>query len=268
MGSQTMSIVRRAARALVPSSTYDRIKTYLGLSKTRLHVDWFILTPIGPIYRDHVIIDVGAHHGWFFHCWQDWCPGAQVHAFEPFQASFEATKKLYGSDPRVSLTQAGVGAAPGRKSLNVLNESLVSNSFLKPSDATWDAVKYQHGSVTQVEVPVVTLDEYAADKKLNSVYLLKIDVQGFELEVLRGATNLLPRVDHIFVEAGIQRLYENAARFDEVFAFLADAGFHLMTMRAWHRGNHVLMETDMLFRRNGLEGTVDESIVRTTSQLA
>jgi hypothetical protein len=39
-----------------------------------------------------------------------------------------------------------------------------------------------------------------------------------------------------------------------------------MGLRTWHRGNHVLMETDMLFRRNGLETGIDESVVKVTEQ--
>jgi len=43
-----------------------------------------------------------------------------------------------------------------------------------------------------------------------------------------------------------------------VHEFMTEQGFHLMDLRAWHRGNRVLMETDMLFRRNELAPTVDE----------
>jgi len=229
---------------------------------TRLHPDWAILASIGPVETGHVLLDVGAHHGWFFHCWQDWCPDARVIAFEPFPESYRVMAGLYGKDPRVNLVQAGVGSAPGQMELQVLNESLVSNSFLSPRETAWDEIGYRHGAVTTTMVPVTTIDETFEREGLDRAYLAKIDVQGFEIEVLKGAERSLDRIDHIFVESGIQQLYEGAPRFSDVFEFLTARGFHLMAMRSWHRGNHVLVESDMLFRRNELAPPADLAVNR------
>jgi FkbM family methyltransferase len=235
----------------------QRVKQSLGRPLTHLHADWSILEVIGPVQRKHVLLDVGAHHGWFFHCWQDWCPSARVIAFEPFAESFETMQRLYGNDSRVQLVQAGVGSVAGSMELNVLNDSKVSNSFLQPADEAWRNIAYEHGQVSRVTVPVTTLDEVFRQQQLGGVYLVKIDVQGYEIEVLKGAEQSLPKIDHIFVESGIQRLYESAPRFNDVFEFLTARGFHLMAMRSWHRGNHVLVETDMLFRRDELVPPVE-----------
>ncbi len=239
----------------------------LGLPKTRLHPDWQILGPIGPNYDPHIIVDVGAHSGWFFHCWLDWCPQAQVHAFEPYPPSFKAAFRNYGSDPRVRLVQMAVGDAAGEHILNVLEESLVSNSLLSPRKSAWEELRWGTGNVTHTRVPVTTLDAYAAAEGISHIYLLKIDVQGYEMHVLRGAAQILPRVDHIFVESGIRPLYENAPRFSDVFHHLSARGFHLMAMQAWHLGNNVLMEADMLFRRDNLMPPVDESFERVTERV-
>lgn len=249
-------------RAIAPQPVKHKLKAWLGLPQTRLNPDWSILAPIGPLYTPHTILDIGAHKGWFFHCWQDWCPQAEVHAFEPYPESFEATQRLYGNDPRVHLQQVGVGEEPGELAFHVLNDSKVSNSFLPPQREAWEQVRYGTGAVTQIRVPVTTVDTYVQSQQLERIYLMKIDVQGYEMHLLRGAQQSLPRVDYILVEAGIQRLYEGAPRFSEVFEYLTARGFHLMSLRAWHRGNHVLMETDMLFRRDDLAPPVDESVVK------
>lgn len=246
----------------MPRRAKNGIKKVLGLPLTRLHDDWSMLKVIGPVTQEHVLLDIGAHHGWFFHCWQDWCPGARVIAFEPFKESFEKMVLNYGDDVRVKLVQSGVGAVNGLMKLNVLNDSKVSNSFLKPDDKTWQSISFQHGQVSEINVPVTTIDNVFIEERLSRVYLLKIDVQGYEIEVLKGAEKSLFKIDYIFVESGIQRLYENAPRFSEVFEFLSNRGFHLMGMRSWHRGNHVLVETDMLFRRDDLAGTIDPTIER------
>jgi FkbM family methyltransferase len=259
-----MSFIKR----LVPRSLKQRTRRLFGLPQTRLHRDWSVLGIIGPVDTEHVVLDIGAHHGWFFHCWQDWCPTALIHAFEPYPESFDTMRRLYGSDTRVRLNQVGVGEQPGELRLNVFSESKVSNSFLATDARVWDTLRYHTGTATQISVPVTTVDEYVREHQLQRVYLAKIDVQGYEMHVLRGAEKSLPLIDHLFIEVGIERLYEGAPRFSDVFEFLAARGFHLMTMRAWHRGNRVLMETDMLFRRNGLAPSVDESVTKVMEQLA
>jgi FkbM family methyltransferase len=213
-----------------------------------------------------VLLEVGAHGGWFFHCWQDWCPAARVHAFEPYPESFRAMRELYGHDARVTLNEVGVGDFCGTLRLKVMADSKVSNSFLAHRADTWEEIRYRTGEISQVQVPVTTLDAYCAEHAIADIYLLKIDVQGFEMKVLEGARAILGRVDHILVESAIRPLYQDAAMFTQVAAHLQATGFHLMALRTWHRGNHVLMETDMLFRRNGLQPAVDESVVRVVEQ--
>jgi FkbM family methyltransferase len=249
-------------RRVVPPRLKRALKQRAGMPLTRLNDDWRILTPIGPVYRPHVIIDAGAHHGWFFHCWKDWCPLAEVHAFEPAREAYEESRRLYGADPAIHLNNVAVGRQPGELQLNVMADSLVSNSFLMPVEETWREIDYKHGEIAKRSVPVIRLDDYARDQSRGEVYLLKIDVQGFELEVLEGAVDLLHRTDYVFVEAAIRPLYEGAPRFTTVHDWLDAHGFHLIAMRAWHRGNQTLVESDMLFRRNELMPPIDPNVER------
>ena len=62
-------------------------------------------------------------------------------------------------------------------------------------------------------------------------------VRDVELKVLRGGAHLLQRTDWLLVESGIRRLYEAAPNFGEAVGFMEEQGFHLVDMRAWHRGN-------------------------------
>ena len=71
-------------------------------------------------------------------------------------------------------------------------------------------------------VPVVTLDDYG--ERTSKDLPLKIDVQGYEMHVLRGAQRSLTQIDHIFVELAVRPLYHGAARFTEVFDFLTLTG--------------------------------------------
>lgn len=259
----SLDLVRR----LVPSKWKTAVKHRLGMPLTRLHPHWKILEPIGPVAERHVILDVGSHHGWFFHCWKDWCPSAVVHAFDADPEAAARSAELYGSDPDIHVHNRGVGRTPGTLQFHVLEGSRVSSSFLMPNAGTWREIDYHTGPISHRDVEVITLDDFATAERLDDVYLMKIDVQGFELEVLEGARELLRRTRYIFVEAGIRPLYDGAPRFTDIHAFLDAHGFHLIAMRAWHRGNLTLVETDMLFRRNDLMPPVDPSIDRVMVQV-
>lgn len=77
--------------------------------------------------------------------------------------------------------------------------------------------------------------------ELESIHLTKIDIQGHELGALQGATQALARTNYVLVESAIQKLYEDALSFTQVHDFLIQHNFHIVSLRAWHRGNDVLI---------------------------
>jgi hypothetical protein len=79
--------------------------------------------------------------------------------------------------------------------------------------------------------------------------LLKIDVQGFELQVLKGATHLLPNIDVVSAEASDVELYEGQALHEEIERLLMDAGFILDGRFNTHIDQSEPVQADLLFRR-------------------
>lgn len=241
-------------RSVLARSVKQRLKAVAGLPPSRLHPDWAILRHAGPVREPHVVLDVGARNGWFFHCWKDWCPAAEIHAFEPDPEAAERLSRKYAKDPRVTVVAAGVGDEAGALPFNVLEGSRVSSSFLAPRRTEWERLDFQTGNVSTLEIPVLRLDSYVLDRGLEHIHLLKVDVQGYELKVLAGASGILDCVDFVFVEAGITPLYDGAPRFTDVASMLLDSRFDLVTLRAWHQGDGALVETDLLFRSVRLRG--------------
>jgi hypothetical protein len=76
----------------------------------------------------------------------------------------------------------------------------------------------------ELRVPIKRLDACLSTPPPRPV-LLKIDVQGFELEVLQGATDLLPHIDAVYVEASYVELYEGQALHEDIERYLAEAVF-------------------------------------------
>ena len=69
------------------------------------------------------------------------------------------------------------------------------------------------------------LDDYANTIRLLSKVLLKIDVQGYEVEVLQGGRRLLKHVDYVLVEVSYAHLYKHQATFEDVYSLLRQSGF-------------------------------------------
>lgn len=91
------------------------------------------------------------------------------------------------------------------------------------------------------------LDAVVAERSLPAPQVLKLDVQGAELDVLRGATDTLRSVDVVYLEAPIVRYNSGAPRFDEYIDTLS--GFDLLpySVLEMHRIRHALVQVDMLF---------------------
>ncbi len=100
----------------------------------------------------------------------------------------------------------------------------------------------------ELRVPIKRLDA-CLSTPLPWPVLLKIDVQGFELEVLKGATGLLPQIDAVYVEASYVELYEGQALHEEIEGFLTGAEFSLDGRFNTHIHLGEPVQADLLFRQ-------------------
>jgi len=249
-------------RECLPRTIKQPLKALLGLPATRIHSDWSILKDIPALTEQNIVFDIGARNGWFSQCWQDFDDNAHIHQFEPEPLAAKRLTTMAAHSEKLTFNALGLGNKAENLPFHYLTESAVSSSFLKPDEDVWEELRFKHGEIDVSSLPVIRLDDYCKEQAMESIRLIKIDVQGFELKVLQGSLKTLEKTDYVLVESAIKPLYHGAASFTQVHEFMVEAGFHLQTMRAWHRGNHVLMEADMLFRHDRLAGPVDESIDR------
>jgi len=166
-----------------------------GVIHLRAAFDWDASTLEEVVYKDiyeeeykikpgDVILDVGAHIGSFtLKAAKEVGPSGRVVSFEPSSENFKLLSLNVSSndDTNVKLFKVAIGSEPGTAKLH-LGDRRGTNSLL--SDAKIDQIGIE-------EVPIRTLDSVADELKLGKVSFLKIDVEGFELEVLRGARNIL-----------------------------------------------------------------------------
>jgi FkbM family methyltransferase len=194
------------------------------------------------------VIDVGAHHGQFALFALDRFPRAGIWCLEPLPPARRRFLRVLDDDSRVRLIPCAAGSHQGRLELHVAEASDLS-SLLPLADAGDRVVSGLH-EIGRVEVDTVRLDTAIAPNALKRPSLLKIDVQGYELEVLRGAEGLLGRLDELLIECSFFGLYRSQPLVADVVCHLRDRGFVLtgvfgLVRDRWRR----CVEADLLFSR-------------------
>jgi FkbM family methyltransferase len=154
-------------------------------------------------------------------------PGVQVHAFEPNQDLHAQLRQSLRDVPGAAHV-AALAAASGDVDL-IVNRSPMTSSVL-PRGALCERYfeELTRPQATR-RVPAVALDDWFARSGLARVDLLKLDLQGYELEALRGAEELLRRgVACVYLEVHLTPgLYEGAAVFADIDAYLRGRGYRL-----------------------------------------
>ena len=194
------------------------------------------------------VIDVGANRGQFALFALHRFPEASLTCFEPLPAAHSKLHAITGQDKRVSSHQCAVGAEAGSLSLNV-TRSDDSSSLLKPTALQLHTFR-DTDTVSSTQVDVVRLDDVIDLGRLVEPFLLKIDVQGFELEVLRGADQLLQKDGDVLVEASFEEFYEGQALIDEVVVAMHASGYRLRGIFSIAKGSDgTPLQGDLLFSR-------------------
>lgn len=196
------------------------------------------------------VVDVGANLGQFsLLAWQLF-PGAKIHAFEPQRGPAEVFLKLFPPSSPARLYRAAIGTRSGEIEMHISRRH--DSSSLLPISQAMTTVFPGTEEVGRERVSVAPLASFLSAEDIAAPALLKIDVQGAELDVLQGCGELLERFRYVYVELSFVVLYVGQALCGEVIAYLAGRGFRL-------RGVHNLSEdrqgqaiqADFLFVRDG-----------------
>ncbi|GAB5520435.1 MAG: hypothetical protein RhofKO_26860 [Rhodothermales bacterium] len=196
------------------------------------------------------VIDAGANAGQFSRAALEVFPNASLLAFEP-QAEVAAQWRTHlDGEPRAELIEAALGATDGTLSFQT-NAYSLSSSALPLHDnhlrAYPDAV-----AVGTVDVPMHRLDTILSERTLQAPILFKLDLQGYELEALRGAEATLTSVQYVLLESSFTPMYQGEPLFAEVYAFMQANGFRLVRPMGWMLGRaDEVLQADVLFEREG-----------------
>ena len=205
------------------------------------------------------VLDVGAHRGQFalFAGWR--FPGTKLYCFEPLPDARGKLESVLADQPESSTFPLALGSRSGRVTMHVSRRD-DSSSILRPTERQTAAFPGTD-EAAQEEVELARLDDVlAGGGPLPRPCLLKIDVQGAELEVLAGARRTLENVDELLVECSFVELYRGQALAAQVIADICTRGFDLSGVYGVVRDvRRRCLQADLLFSRSAeARGTVAE----------
>ncbi|MEO0983511.1 MAG: FkbM family methyltransferase [Pseudomonadota bacterium] len=194
------------------------------------------------------LIDVGANRGQFSLATRKAHPECRVHAFEPLEDEAETYRRVFAGQAGVTLYGCALGSEAGETVINVTKRK-DSSSLLPVSDRQTEIFPGTEKASERV-IQIARLDDIVPAEDCAGQTLLKIDVQGFELEVLKGAAGLLRQIDHVYVECSFVELYSGQPLQDEVKAYLEAQGFqHDRVFNQEHDADGAPVQADFLFKR-------------------
>ena len=180
---------------------------------------------LGLLRRQRIdtLIDVGANQGQYAEQFRNRGFTGRMISFEPMGEAFARLQRSAADDPLWEARLVALGSKAGSADLQVAANS-VSSSLLTIG-ALHVAAEPASRTVRTETVPVSTLDAELADEAAEHRYWLKLDVQGYEREVLLGAAEMLAHSRVVQCELSTRQLYAGQPRYLDVLPLLDDAGF-------------------------------------------
>ena len=229
-----------------------------ALLNLRLPQSTGVLMPghVTAILKDcgvNCVLDVGANRGEYGATLRRYGYAGRIVSFEPASTAYRLLEKRAGDDAAWHVHNWALGAEDAERTLHVTGSDWLS-SFL-PQRAQCAALDLDGTKVTNETVAMRRL-ESVFHEAVSGVHqprvFLKIDTQGYDLEVLRGARVSLSHVVALQTELSMKPLYEGSPHYLDSLGFVESLGFHLTGLFDVVRDaeSHQVIEMDAILTRN------------------
>jgi len=174
------------------------------------------------------IFDVGANIGQSIDLLKEAFPESKIHSFEPNPEIFPLLNNKWGAIPSVILHPLALNSKSGTFPFHITNVPEAS-SLLYPDPKLMELSvdhKYDHKTI---KVECITLDQFCQNNGINCIDILKLDVQGAELEVLKGASKQLSlgTIAILYTEVNFAETYSGQMELEELLRFCSQFGYKL-----------------------------------------
>jgi FkbM family methyltransferase len=236
--------LKRSLRSLAEEKGFQLHKTTVYNSKNLRQRRLFSLLEID------LIIDVGANTGHFAHLCRDIGYKGEIISFEPGAAAHASLLLAAADDPLWTVAdRMALGDTTGAAEINISANSF-SSSLLPMLPSHLSAApesRYLH----REKVPMRRLDSVLETIAPNRRIFLKLDVQGFEPQVLHGASQILPFTRAVQLEMSLLPLYQGEVLMADMCAVMSAKGFEIWDLESSFRDLRTgrLLQVDGVFTR-------------------
>ena len=218
---------------------------------------WFTLAAEDPYAstpelihpKPATVLDIGGSHGQFAQEIFRAFPEATIYSFEPIPECFAELQALANAHANLHPIQLALSDREGEAELHV-SQFRDSSSLQRMLPAHTEA--WPHTAIEADRVVRVTqLDEAVRELRLTPPVMAKLDVQGHELQVIRGGRATLSQCQRVIVECNFAPLYEGQPSFGDLHEALCALDFHFdgFVGHLRHPRTHELMSADLVFFR-------------------
>ena len=203
-------------------------------------------------YPKH-IVDIGANHGTWTRETLQYFPDAYYSLVEPQNWLKDSFQDILETNPKVQFYPVGAGEQEGAFQFTIVDrDDSCSFRYTKEEAKT--------AGFEQIEIPVVTLNRLLLNSDLPIPDIIKIDAEGLDLEVLKGASNYFGKTEIFMVEAGVvNKLFDNS--FLKLINFMDCNGYRLFEITDLNRPlqPQVLWLVELVFvKKNGF---IDSQVI-------
>jgi FkbM family methyltransferase len=180
--------------------------------------------------RINCVLDVGAYHGGFARMLRRLGYLGLIISFEPVPTNFEVLEQAQVDDTDWRSHRLALGSTPGRSAIQVYTGATF-HSFLPPNEYGLarfpDKLQVERTETVPVERLDNILDDLVQDLDDPRIFL-KIDTQGYDLEVVRGLGDKVGAIRGLQVEMAVNPIYQNATNsFTDALSYLQSVGFQV-----------------------------------------
>ena len=232
----------------------NKIKKFFTIIKYPIYIHALLKGTAAAVEHQNIlnnlnieyIVDVGANRGQFALVARKCFPEATIHSIEPLEKPMKIFRSVFEKDDKVILHPYAIGSKNEVTNIHITEQD--DSSSLLPIGCEQVNLFPDTREIGTSKVTVRTLDNLINISTIEKPALLKIDVQGYELETLKGCSKTLPHFSYIYVEASFIELYEGQALAHEVITYLANQNINLLGIyNTFYNNKGKAIQADFLF---------------------
>jgi FkbM family methyltransferase len=178
------------------------------------------------------VLDVGANDGMFAKHLRMAGYRGNIYCFEPITAHCDSIQQLASGDPGWQVFNFALGSESGVKQFNIFSTATMLSSFLTPVGKENLPTRIESITIKRMDD---VLDELLQNAAMPRIFL-KIDTQGYDVEVLKGCVRWIGKISLLQSEVSVRPIYRHMKHYTEALEYYESLGFSLLDLHVVNRG--------------------------------